>query len=142
MNDMSLIHNTPEGVTKAEKVITLMRAMLKYKLDIEAALNYSNNSHSFDNIVDMVVTGTVHFYELKNSYILMEIQTFPNHKVYHVFLAGGEKEELLDVHPWMLENAKTLGCKFVSICGRLGWVKELKQHGWTYQYAILSKEVP
>ena len=140
MNQLSRI--TPEGTTKAEKVMELMQSLLKYRLDIESALNYANNSHSFDNIVDMVVTGAVHFYPLENSYVLMEVQTFPNHKVYHVFLAGGEKEEILDVHPWMLENAKVLGCKYVTICGRLGWVKELKKRGWIYQYAILSKEVP
>jgi len=132
---------TPEGKTKAEIVIDLMQSMLKYRVDIEAALAYANNSHTFDNIVDMVVTGAAHFYPLENSCVLMEIQTFPNHKVYHVFLAGGDKEEILGVHPWMMENAKTLGCKYVSVCGRLGWVKELKRHGWKYQYAILSKEV-
>jgi len=132
---------TPEGRTKANIVIELLQSMLKYYVDIEAALAYANNSHSFDNIVDMVVTGAVHFYPLENSYVIMEVQTFPNHKVYHAFLAGGKKEEILDVHPWMMENAKVLGCKYVSVCGRLGWVKELRNRGWTYQYAILSKEV-
>ena len=59
------IYPTPKGITKAEVVINLLNDMLKYKLDIEAALGYSNHSHTFDDIVDMVVTGAAHFYFLR-----------------------------------------------------------------------------
>jgi hypothetical protein len=140
MNAMNQI--TPEGKSKAEVVIDLMSLLLKYRVDIEAALGYADHSHTFDNIVDMVVTGAAHFYPLENSFVLMEVLTYPQHKNYHVFLAGGTKEEILDVHPWMLENARKLNCKYVTVCGRLGWVRELKRHGWEYKFATLSKEVP
>jgi len=137
------IHNTPTGgtdETKAHKLASLASDLLKYRLDIENALMYARNSHSFDDIVDLVVTGRVHFYPLDHSFVLMEVQNYPQHKVYHVFLAGGQMPEIIKTHTKLLENARSLDCKYVSICGRKGWERALSAEGWTHQYSVLMKE--
>jgi len=127
--------------SKAETVIALLQSLLACKVDIEKALEYANKSHSFDDIVDMVVTGAVHYYALENSFVIMEVHNFPNHSNYHTFLAGGDMTEILDVNDWMLDNARALGCKYVTVTGRKGWERQLKKYGWDYRYTVMAKAV-
>ena len=140
MNDMSS-QFPPRGETLAEQMKILIDDMLKYRLDIEAALEYANNSHTFDDVVGQVLAGQLHFYALPTSFVIMERQTYPQHKVYHCFLAGGHKAEIEDAQPMLMKNAKHLECKYVTVVGRNGWVRELRKQGWKHQYSVLSKEV-
>jgi hypothetical protein len=135
------MENAANPITKAEVVINLLNDLLKFRLDIENALAYSNNSHTFDNIVDMVVTGTAHFYPLENAFMLMEVQTFPQHKVYNVFLAGGDLQEILATQKWVNDNAYALGCKYATMSGRNGWSKVLKDEGWDFKFVVMYKTV-
>ena len=140
MNDMTGQY-TSGGGSVAEQMKCLIEDMLKYQLDIESALAYANNSHTFDNVVSQVLSGQMHFYTLPNSYVIMERQTYPQHSVYHCFLAGGDKLEIEDAQPMLMKNAKHLKCKYVTIVGRGGWIRELRKFGWKHQYSVLSKEV-
>ena len=140
MNDMTSFPPV-SGNSLAFTMKKLINDMLKYELDIMAALAYANNSHTFDDVVSQVLSGQLHFYPLPNSYVIMERQTYPQHKVYHCFLAGGDKTEIQDAQPMLMENAKHLECKYVTVVGREGWARELRKHGWKHQYSVLSKEV-
>ncbi len=113
----------------------------KFKTEIEAALAYGNHSHSFDDIVYKVMLGTVDFYPLENSYMIMEVHTFPKHSTYHGFLAGGHWPEIMAFQPTILEIAKSKGCKYLSISGRHGWTKVMKDYGWQHQYSVCYREV-
>jgi hypothetical protein len=38
-------------------------------------------------------------------------------------------------------TAKELNCKYVTIWGRPGWQKKLKNYGYNYTYAVMTKEI-
>jgi len=146
MNDQQVFNfNTPvegnKAKTSAEKLIELCEDLLKYRIDIEASLVYADNSHTFDDVSNMVVSGRLHLYPLANSFVIMERQQYPQHAVYHCFLAGGDKYEIEAAEPMILANAKALKCKHMTIVGRGGWVRELRHNGWKHKYSVLSKEV-
>ena len=134
--------NSPQHGEKALLSLKLLcDDLLKYRLDICAALEYGKNSHNFEHVIDEVMKGRLHFYPLENSFIIMEVHTYPNFKLYHGFLAGGDLQEILDAHPMIISNAKQLGCKGLSIAGRRGWEKAMKAHGWKHDLSYMSLEI-
>lgn len=129
---------TPELLHDAENFVG---ALEKFKVDIEKALCYSNNSHSFEDIVSGILDGTYHMHTLPNSVIIAEISVYPQHKVYNIVIAGGDLNEILNFQEPLLVAAKTFGCKYLAMTGRLGWMAPLRRQGWKAQTVTSYLEV-
>ena len=69
---------------------------------------------------------------------------YPNKKVLHVFLAGGDQghgiEQITDMHDDAVAFGKEQGCDGMTVTGRRGWKKVLASKGWTEQFTTLLKE--
>lgn len=116
--------------------------LLNFRLDIMAALEYGGNSHDFDHICAEVLAGRLDFYPLEKSFIIAEVQHYPNYKTYHGFLTGGNLDELLATHHAIMKSgAMRNGCKKITMCGRRGWEKILKHHGWVHDMSHFYLEV-
>lgn len=48
----------------------------------------------------------------------------------HIWLAGGEMTDLLNMRGGMEAWARTQGCEFVTINGRRGWARVLGPYGY------------
>jgi hypothetical protein len=81
-------------------------------------------THSFDDIVGAVYAGTMQFWPAENACAVTEIVTFPRRKVLHIFLAGGEMQEIVDMDGPAADFAKANGCTAMTIAGRRGWKKD------------------
>lgn len=127
-----------DSLAKAEHII---HALKKFRVDIEAALLYGSNSHSFNDVVATVFSGELELHALPNSVILMEHTKYPNHSVYHAYIAAGDLQEILDALPMLDKRARELGCKYLTLNGRRGWESALKNYGWTYSLSMMEKEV-
>jgi len=125
----------------ASKVFALTGDLLRFELDITKALGYSMDSHSFDDIVSGVLSGRYHFYVHNRAFIVAELVQYPKHTIYNVFLAGGLMEDLLEMQEMIRPAAKALGAKYAALTGRHGWVKVLKDRGWSHEYSIMYAEV-
>lgn len=142
MNEQTKIVSSPQcGEENIDSFIKLLNDLKKHRVDIEKALSYGGNSHSFDHIVGQVLQGRLHFYPLPNSFIIMEVINSPNFSVYHAFLAGGNLEEITDFQETLVKNAKQLECKALSMSGRRGWEKALKPLGWQHKLSHLVLEL-
>lgn len=128
----------------AEKTKLLMDDLLKWQDSIEAALQYSEGSHTFDDVVAKVIRGEVHFYTYPGCFLIMQVINYPQFKNYHCFLAGGSQEALDAVRDDMLSAAKAIGCRHLSISGRHGWVKRLQSQGrqWRHVFSTMYLDVP
>lgn len=140
-SQLEMEFSLPPREEKIDNLLKLVTDLKKYKLDIEKALEYGGNSHSFDDIVGQVLQGRLHFYPLENSFVIMEVHKYPNFNVYHGFLAGGKLEEIIAFQDTLVGNAKQLNCKGISISGRRGWEKALKPLGWRHQLSHLVLEI-
>ena len=106
---------------------------------IEDALEYSGGTHTFDDIAELIGKGRLQLWPAKKSCIVTEITVYPRKKVLHVFLGGGDLDEILDMHQSVVQWAKDQGCSSLTMTGRKGWVKALKDDGWKSQLVLLEK---
>ena len=108
---------------------------------IEAALQYSGGTHSFEDVAKGILEGNMQLWPSPRGCIVTEIVIYPRKKVLNVFLGGGELDQLLDMHNDVTDWAKSYGCEALTITGRFGWKKPLKAHGWKPLHASFQKEI-
>jgi hypothetical protein len=125
----------------AARLRGVVQSMEDRRAEIERALVYACGTHTFDQLVRMVVEGHVSFWCLPNGFMISEIINYPNDRHFHVFLAGGVLEELVAMHPDVVPVAQALGCTKITLSGRPGWVRALKEEGWQPHLVTLAKEV-
>ena len=108
---------------------------------IQAALDYTDGTHTFDDVCAMVLHGKLRLWPLENSVLLTEVVEFPQEKHYHMFLGGGNLQEILDMHPQIEAAAREAGCVKLSVTGRKGWSPVLEKHGWELKHVTCVKKV-
>lgn len=95
---------------------------------IEAALEYAGGSHTIEDVRELVEAGKVLLLTGENSALVVEIVQQPRLSVFHVWLAGGDLAELLAIEKTFDAMARTLGCSKISISGRAGWERVLRNY--------------
>lgn len=132
---------SPTGGEFLNRIRALADDLEKFALDIEKALVYAGGSHTYADIVAGVMQGKLHFYPLEQSFIICEVGEYPQLRTYHIFLAGGSMSEIIEFEPILRKNGAALGCSKLTLAGRVGWTKVLVERGWTYDLAVMSKEI-
>lgn len=107
---------------------------------IEAALEYSGGTHDFQDIAEGVMKGTMQLWAGDTGCAVTEIIVYPKKKVLHVFLAGGEMDQIIDFQESAVEFGRMQGCSSMTLAGRRGWTKVLDKHGWKESFCVMSKE--
>ncbi len=124
--------------------MSLAKELLRCQKWIQAALNKGGDTHDFKDVVDGVLSGNMQLWLGANGCAVTEIIVYPNKKVLHVFLAGGDQgqgiEQITDMHDDAMAWGKEQGCDGMTVTGRRGWKKILQPRGWTEQFTTLLKE--
>ena len=111
---------------------------------IESALKKGGETHDFKDIVDGVLSGHMQLWMGENGCAVTEVIVYPNKKVLHVFLAGGDKgygiKQITDMHDDAMAWGILQGCDGMTVAGRKGWKKVLQSRGWSEQFTTLLKE--
>ena len=108
---------------------------------IEAALEYSGGTHTFEDIVQGIVSGHMQLWPAPKGCAVTQIVVYPQKKTLHVFLAGGEMEQLLDMMGDAAAWGRTQGCAAMTLSGRIGWQRALRGHGWETRLVQMEKEI-
>ena len=108
---------------------------------LQAALDFGRNTHSFIDVAEGVISGKMQLWAAEKGCIVTEIIVYPNKKVLHFFLGGGKLEQITDMESDIMKWAKSQGCNEMSVAGRRGWKKALKNLGWEEKIIILHKEI-
>ena len=108
---------------------------------IQAALDVGGNTHNVEHIGDAIRDQRMQFWAAEDACIVTEILEFPNYKNIHVFLAGGSLERIMHMRPDIERFGKYVGCKHLTINGRKGWAKTLKDFGYVSDLQTVSKEL-
>jgi hypothetical protein len=66
----------------------------------------------------------------ENAAIVTEFHNFPNKRMLHIFLAGGDLSEIKQLHDDVVRFAKEVGCAGLSLTGRVGWIRALSDLGF------------
>lgn len=121
-----------EQQSSLNKFRSLLLELEKWQEEIAIALHHGSDTHSVDDIVNMIMANRVHFFSWEDSFTVMEVITYPKFKVYHCFLAGGSLDGVVRSIGPMSDVAKALDCKYLSMAGRSGWQKVLREQGWKF----------
>lgn len=108
---------------------------------IEAALERGGNTHEFEDIVHAVKAGTMQFWPAEDACAVTEIIVYPRKRAFHVFLAGGNMDTIVDMDESAVYYAKINGCTIMSVAGRKGWQKVLGERGYKPFLTSLAKEI-
>lgn len=109
---------------------------------IAAALQYSQGTHSLEDVLAQIATGELQLWPSNDTVVITQIITFPQKKTLHVFLAGGNQEELKWLDPYVVKWAKEQGCTALTFTGRPGWARsEMKEIGFQLTHVMMSKEI-
>lgn len=108
---------------------------------IEAALEYSGGTHNYDDIADSVRCAKMQLWPATKSCLVTEITQYPRKKVLHIFLAGGDLSEIKSMQDDVIRWAKRLDCEALTMTGRIGWSKALKDIGWETRLVLMEKVI-
>ena len=108
---------------------------------IIGALKYSNGTHDFEDVVRGIEQGEFQLFANDRGCVVTPIPHYPRKKVLFVFLAGGDLEGVTDLHEEVIEFAKSRNCELMTMIGRMGWTKALKQHGWSVDSACMTRVI-
>ena len=126
---------------EALKADTPLEAMLPYRKMLVEALNHSGGSHTFQNIVDAVQNEVMQFWPMEKSCLVTEVINYPNLKTLHIFLAGGDLEEIKTIDSTLEFLCQEIGADYISLSGRRGWIKALADIGYELSHVTLAKKV-
>ena len=113
-----------------------------YAEDLQKALDLGGEAYTIQDIEDMIATGKAQMWPGETSIIITEIINYPRAKHLHLFLAGGNLEELESMLPEIIEWGKTQNCDRVSLSGRRGWERSfLREMGFKPTLVIMEKEL-
>lgn len=109
---------------------------------IEAALEYAHGTHNIEDVFNQVSTGELQLWPGRDSVIVTQIIKFPQKKVLHVFLAGGNQQELKEMDPFVVQWAKDQGCTAITFTGRVGWARsQMRDIGFEVTHVMMSKDI-
>lgn len=108
---------------------------------IEDALEYSGGTHDFAHVLQAILNGNMQLWPTEKGCLVTEIVTYPKKRVLHIFLAGGDLDQILDMEDSVIEWGKMQGCTSLTLAGRKGWVKTLANRNWKQQFAVVGKEI-
>ena len=111
----------------------------RYSAWLEAALYYSNGTHTIDDVLETVQRGDAQFWHYPDAAVVTEIMDYPQKRVLRYWLAGGNLKTLLKVEPSIRHWSQLWGCVGIEIIGRKGWHRVLK--GFKQTGIILAKDM-
>ena len=89
-----------------------------------------------------LVSGQYQLFVSEHSALVTTVMPYPRGTVLHLFLAGGNLEELEQLYLESEEYAKYMNCKSITLMGRFGWKKSfLTEYGMKPTCLQMSKEL-
>jgi len=116
-------------------------SMEPYQFLIERALKHAGGSHTFADVVEFVRAGQMFFWPGENSCLVTEFVQYPRQRLLHVFLAAGDMDEIKQMEPSLRTFANGVKCDAISLTGRRGWVRALKDLGFEEGHTIVVKKL-
>ena len=101
-----------------------------------------DGTHDLSDVWKLVMADEAQFWPGEQSAVITEVLNLPKVKALHVWLAGGEMDELINkMLPAVEAFARAAGCNRLSIAGREGWERMLRGKGYDPAWRVVAKEL-
>jgi hypothetical protein len=118
-----------------------LEAMLPYRKLLDSALEFAGGTHLFEDIVDAVSDGRMHFWPAESSCVVTEVVCYPRARAIHIFLAAGDLAQIKDMDATFQQFGRAFDAKFITLSGRKGWIKALDDVGYKLSHVSMFKEI-
>lgn len=118
-----------------------LEAMLPYRKLLDSALEFAGGTHFFEDVVDAVSDGRMHFWPAESSCVVTEVVCYPRARTIHIFLAAGDLAQIKDMDETFQQFGRALDAKFITLSGRKGWTKALDSVGYKLSHVSMYKEI-
>jgi hypothetical protein len=135
-----MMHDTPTP-SLTSHIRHMVDELDRLRHHVEAALAYAHGSHTFDDVAASVLQGRTRMWTTAGSIVIVEKVAYPQQSCYHVFLAGGDMDEIIGLHEEIIACARADGCSAITLTGRRGWARALLPHGWTEAHTTMRLEI-
>lgn len=127
---------------KVNGELPLWASEFKRLQDILApALEY-DDTHNLQDIADCIDKSVMQLWPAHKSAVVTQVIDFPQKKVLHIFMAGGDLEDLNTLSPHIEKFAQHMGCQKITLTGRRGWSRTfLRNFNFKPTHYWLSAEV-
>ena len=125
----------------AQEIADLSEDLLLWQDKIEKTLLLLDHMYTFNEIVAGILAGKYHFYRFEKCCLIGELTSYAHCSVYHCFIACGDINDICKTHEFFENEAKNFGCKYLTLAGRPGWARHLKEHDWEHKLSLLYKEI-
>lgn len=99
-------------------------------------------THAIEDVEKQIDDGEAMLWLGENSAAVTEILRYPRAKVFHVWLAGGDMDEITNqMLPKAEAFARVEGCTKMTMGGRNGWNRVMVKHGFTPLASVCAKEL-
>lgn len=115
--------------------------LVRCKKWIKAALRYSGGTHTYEDVADNIRSGKQQLWPAEQSCVVTEIIAYPRKKTIHIFLAGGNMDEIHSMQPDVMAWAKHYGCEKMTMAGRKGWARANLKIGWKESLVLMEKVI-
>ena len=112
-----------------------------YRELVEMALARAGGTHTYEDVLQSISVGDMFFWPASKSCMVTEIVQYPRLRALHVFLAAGDLAEIKNMESSLISFAKSLKCSALSMSGRKGWTKALKELDWEESHITLVKKL-
>lgn len=114
---------------------------MRWQDHIKRALSFQA-THSIEDVEAMVADGDAQLWQGEKSAAVTEIVNFPQAKVLHLWLCGGDLREITEVMlPKAEAFARAEGCNRLTTAGRIGWDRVMNKHGFTPVASVCAKDL-
>lgn len=98
-------------------------------------------THTLADVLAQIEAGEAQLWGFDRSAAVTEIIEYPQAKVLHFWLCGGEwtdlETHLADVSAW----GKARGCEYATTAGRRGWDRIMARHGYRPFASVCGREL-
>lgn len=108
---------------------------------IADALKYTDGTHDLEDVRESILSGRMQLWPHERGCAVTEIVLYPQRKVLHVFLAGGELDAIVGGLGALSDWAKSQGCVSVTVAGRKGWERILASYGYQAKLIVLERNI-
>ena len=97
---------------------------------IERALASGGGTHQLRHVLDALVDQSAQLWIRGDSLLITEVNDTPLLRELHIWIATGELEECIALSEDVAQWGSLNGCQAMTLDGRLGWKRALRQRGW------------
>jgi hypothetical protein len=107
---------------------------------LEAALEHQSDIH-IAGVENDLMFRDAQLWVGQRSAAVTCVEAWPLRRCFHIFLAGGDLQELLGILDGAMPWARAMGCTAVTVRGRKGWARALESRGYGVTGIALEKEL-